>query len=190
MAKGRSQRQTASNENTSNAGEGADNEERDFASDVNGDGSPEGFRRINPLDGPRLYFKAAPKASIQGVLLGRFKRLDGDDADEDKFYYQIRLTAECAALTDAEKNDVEGKIGDVVHLDERTGLRDLEPLTAMKKPQEVKVTSVEKLKLKRSAGSFWRWNVYGREAPVGVLAKLAKIAAEQAAEDEAAGSFD
>lgn len=149
--------------------------ERNFAADVLGDDSPEGFRRVNPLDGARLYFKAVEGATVRGILLGRFKRLDGDDGDDDKFYYQIRLTRPCESLTDAEGNPITGDVGVIVHLDERSGLRDLEPLASLKKPQEVVVRSVEKVKLKRSAGTFWRWDVFGREAPTGLLAKLAEI---------------
>lgn len=172
------------NENTGNGetardatdgGDERERDERDFAADVIGDGAPEGFRRLNALDGARLYFKPEVDASLRGVLLGRFKRLDSEEGDEDRHYFQIRLTRACKNLTNAEGESVTGDIGMVVHLDERSGLRDLEPLANLRKPQEVIVQSIEKIKLKRSTGSFWRWNVYGREAPALLLAKLGDI---------------
>lgn len=184
MAKKKEQAPATENHNQDTTNE----EERDFAADVLGDDSPEGFRRINPLDGARLYFKAEPGATVRGILLGRFKRTDSDDdAGDDKYYYQIRLTRECVSLTNAESEPVTGAVGDVIHIDERSGLRDLEPLAAMKKPQEVVVRSVEKVKLKRSAGNFWRWDVFGREAPANLLAKLAAIVKEK---DAASGADD
>lgn len=153
--------------------------ERDFASEVLGGDSPEGFRRVNPLDGARAYFKPEAGAKVRGILLGRFKRTDSDDEDGgDKFYYQIRLSADCDHVVDGEGNKIPGIVGLVVHFDERSGVRDLEPIALIKKPQEVVCQAIEKIKLKRSKGSFWRWGVYAREAPTATLARVAAAAKE------------
>ncbi len=154
-------------------------EERDFAADVMGDDSPEGFRRVNPLDGERHYFKATEGATLRGVLLGRFKRSDTEEG-EDKFYYQIRATADCASVTTGDGKPAVAKLGQIIQLDERSGLRDLESISASAKPQEVFIRSVEKIKLKRGAGTFWRWDVFARDCSRATLAKLAEAVSEPA----------
>lgn len=148
-------------------------EERNFAADVMGDDSPEGFRRINPLDGDRHYFKAHEGATVCGVLLGRFKRADTEEG-EDKWYYQIRATKPCDHVTTGDGEKAVCAIGQIVQLDERAGLRDLEGISNSAKPQEVFIRSVEKVRLKKSAGTFWRWDVFARDASRSTLAKLAE----------------
>jgi hypothetical protein len=157
-----------------------DEAERSLAAEVNGEGSPEGFRRVNPIDGNRNYFKASAGARAQGVLLGRFKRTDTEEG-EDKFYYQIRASAVCENVTQSgDENDVAQPcaVGSIIQIDERAGLRDLEDLVKLAKPQEVVIRSVEKIKLKKGGRTFWRWDVFAREASKRTLASIAEASKE------------
>lgn len=171
MAKPKTSRGNANDADENSAA--AMEEERDFEADVMGDDSPEGFRRINPLDGDRHYFKAAAGATVCGVLLGRFKRADTEEGEE-KWYYQIRATKPCDHVTTGDGEKAVCAIGQIVQLDERAGLRDLEGISRNARPQEVFIRSVEKVKLKKSAGTFWRWDVFARDASRSTLAKLAE----------------
>lgn len=123
---------------------------------------PDGFSRVNPVDGERHWFTPKKGAAMQGILLGRYARRD----KPTQFYYQIRLTRPCEFVKNAKGESVELDRGAVVMLDEREGLRDLEPLTRRDPSHgsmEVVVKSVEKIKT-RSGNSFWRWAVGSRVA--------------------------
>jgi len=160
----------------------------DFASEVIGDNAPEGFRRVNPLESAvRLYFAASEGATVQGILLGRFKRADSED-DDEKFYYQIRVTQPCTSCKDGDSKPATAQVGMVVHLDERAGIRDLEGIAANRTTQEVFVRTVEKIKLRGRAGSFWRCDVYAKDAGKATLAKLAEaVRAQNELRDEFGG---
>jgi len=173
MAPPKSKKQAFVDENSGAASDANNDGERDFAADILGDDSPEGFRRVNPLDGDRHYFKAVEGGTVRGVLLGRFKRTDTEEG-EDKFYYQIRATSPCEHVTTGDGATAKCEIGQIVQLDERAGLRDLAGIANASKPQEVFIRSVEKIKLKKSAGTFWRWDVFARDASRSTLAKLAE----------------
>lgn len=150
-----------------------------FAAQVMGDNAPEGFRRVNPLDGERHYFKASEGATLRGILLGRFARTDSDDT-EDKFYFQVRATEPCEHVVTGDGEVLTAPIGAIVQIDERSGLRDLIKIAEHKTPHEVFIRAVERVKLKRAAGTFWRWDVYAREAPKVMLAKVASAVADAA----------
>lgn len=163
------------NKNQNETGNGADEAEEkgpDFGGIVND--APEGFRRVNPLEGARLYFKPKAGAVLQGILLGRFKRTDTED-DKEQFFFQVRVTKECEHCTDSEGEASTAEVGMVVQLDERTGLRDLVPFCDKKTQQEIFVRAVEKVGLRKGPGSFWRWDVFAKDASAATIAKIASI---------------
>lgn len=127
--------------------------------DVNPDG--DGWGRVNPYDGERIFFRKSPGACIQGILKGRFTRKD----DSDAHYYQVMLTAGSDALVDREGTAVVKGVGTVVTVDESSALTDLEPLIRQSvddgKVVEVFIRALEKQAL--SGGkSFWRFDVRSR----------------------------
>lgn len=136
------------------------------------DDGMDGFKRVNPLDGDRLYFKPTEGAKVRGVLLGRHKRTDTEEGEEERFYYQLRVTMECPFVVDGEGTIAIAHKGAVVHVDEKAGLTDLASLARGKVPHEVVVQAIEKIKLSKGPNTFWRWNVFAREAPKSLLSEL------------------
>jgi hypothetical protein len=126
---------------------------------------PEGFTRANPLDGDRLFFVAEEGALLRGLLLGRFERRDKHGA----YYYQIRLTEPCREVKTKDGEITQADIGEVVTIDERQGLRDLEPISRLDRADgdmEVFIRALEKVKL-ANGNTFWRWDVGSRRVPQG-----------------------
>lgn len=161
----------------------------DFAGMVQGEDSPEGFRRVNPLDSAtRLYFKPDVGAVLQGVLLGRFQRSDGEEGEEERFYFQVRVTKDCEHCTNGDGDKVTAEFGMVVQLDERSGLRDLVPYADKKERQEIFVRSKEKVKVKGSARTFWRWDVFAKKATAATLGKLADYVKKEESESSDFGA--
>jgi hypothetical protein len=106
-------------------------------------------------------------------LLGRFQRNDGEGDDDEKFYYQVRASQDCESCSTGDGEIVTAKVGEIVNIDERAGLRDLLPISQKIKPQEIFVRSIEKVKVRKDAKrTFWRWDVYTKDASTATLAKV------------------
>lgn len=128
------------------------NEEKNEETGGTAEALPAGFTRVNPEAGPRNYFKPVEGLIVQGILLGRFKR-----KDNDKYFYQIRLTQPCDAQ-DGNQKSVECQPGDTLTVDERTALEDLAPWTEKDHLVEVFIRVGKKEKL--SGGrTFWPMDV-------------------------------
>jgi len=122
---------------------------------------PEGFTRANPIDEAPLYWKPQEGASIQGELIGRYQRQQG----EKGWYYQIRVTVPGCQVRDADKNDREAEPGEVVNCDERSGLSHLAKYAGVpEKRYEVFILAKEKIPLRKNAAhSFWRFALGAKE---------------------------
>jgi hypothetical protein len=125
---------------------------------------PEGFARANPIDESPLYWKPDVGLTLQGELVGRFQRNDQDDDGKQAWYYQIRLT-EPAMVRDADKQEREAEPGEVVNVDERSGLSHLAKYVGMPdKRWEVYIKAKEKVQQRRNASrSFWRFILGAKE---------------------------
>lgn len=117
---------------------------------------PEGFIHAAPATGKPWYFEAFPGRVLRGILLGRFPRQN----NSEQFYYQVELTEAASGIAkDAEGEYGELIPGDTVHLDERSGLRQLACYVPAEGSRwEVWVCAREKIDIK-GGKSFWRFDV-------------------------------
>lgn len=72
--------------------------------------------------GPKTdhFLRMTEDAEMQGTLLGRWERKDGDG-----YFYKITLTKD-AVLDTSEGESTRCKVGQVISFDEKAGLRDLQ----------------------------------------------------------------
>lgn len=126
---------------------------------------PEGFTALNAQEMVG-WWKATAGATIQGVFLGKFQGRGKGNAI--RHYYQIRLTKRCAVQVREEEGGdwTEGMAepGDVVGVDSKPGLRDLDSLLdAEAGAHEVYIVAKTKVELK-SGNTMWKFDVGHREA--------------------------
>ena len=121
---------------------------------------PEGFSRANPIDEAPLYWKPVVGATLQGELVGRYQRRAG----EKGWYYQIKTTKPCD-VRDSDKEDREAVPGEVVNVDERSGLSHLAKYVGIaEKRFEVFIKAKSKEPLKSNPShTFWRFALGARE---------------------------
>ncbi len=111
----------------------------------------------------KLFVKAAEGLVIEGELLGRFARWDGQGA-----YYQIKLSA--PAQVKEEKKDTTAKIGDVVNMDEKSRLSGLASLCGKDDRYRVRITFVKQEPTKKGGKVWITTNQYAHigKHPAGV----------------------
>jgi len=144
-------------EGTPDVGEGFPFGENEQDGDI-----PAGFRPMGPAQkGPPNYWKPSEGETLQGELVGRFRR--PGNAVKIQFYYQIKLTKPCEALRntapvgeDAIMEEVKCGKGEVVNVDERKGIEDFADLLKDEGVRyEVFIRAVKKEKL-QGGNTFWR----------------------------------
>lgn len=129
---------------------------------------PDGFAPLNaqPVVG---WWRAAQGAKIQGAFLGKFQ--GPGKRGQIRHFYQIRLTKRCAIqVREGDDNSGDwiegmGEIGDIVGVDCKPGLRDLDGLLDSDSgSQEVCIVCRNKVSLK-SGNTMWTFDVGHREVP-------------------------
>jgi hypothetical protein len=118
---------------------------------------PEGFTRANPLDGAPLYWSPIVGEILQGEIVGRYQRRDGEG-----WYYQIKLTKP-ANVRSGDKEEREAEVDEIVNVDERAGLRYLAAYCGVpEKRYEAFIKAQEKGDI-RGGKSFWKFTLGARE---------------------------
>lgn len=121
----------------------------------------EGFRDISSAEGG-TWAHLEKGAIFRGVLVGRFQKKNSDDPDDPDFFYQLRLTR--PAKGRREKQVVDLVAGDILNIDDKTGLSDLRTYAAdTKKKWEVIIETGEKRALAGGKKTFWPFKLKGRE---------------------------
>lgn len=123
-----------------------------------------------------VYVKPAQGLVVQGELLGRFPRFDGEGN-----FYQIKLTAPCAAKQ--EKKEVTAAVGTVINMDEKARLTGLAKLCGTNLKYAVRITFLEQKPTKRG-GKVWVTKnesaIVGKHAPGQVTPDLGSSASSPA----------
>lgn len=143
-------------------------------SDIPSEMIPEGFHTVNARR-DASWWKPEPGMVIQGVLMGRYSRMD---EERKRYYYQMQVTKRCQAsvYNENEREWEDGIVdrGGFVNVDERADLQGLMDLCDDKQINEVWIKAVEKVKVKGSSRNFWRFEVAARilkSMPTGFEAK-------------------
>lgn len=141
------------------------------------------------------YYAPGESDVLFGVPLVRQQReaKSAIDPANPGFYYLIMLTRPCAKLRAPGKKTIDGKPGEIVHLDERHQVRVLEhylprdvtdPLTGEVKRTgfvEVVVMATEKVSTGKGIQTVWLFDVHKRVPRQDAVALLASVDVPQLA---------
>ncbi len=151
----------------------------------------EGFSRVNPTDGPRIFYKPEPGAELRGILKGRFEKTGEQavNADGEKnYYYQVELTRDYDFCV-LEKDPYAAIVGDIINVDERHAMRDLAAhyQIAVEKGYQIEILIRSIGKRKARAGrQVWVLDIKGRivgnkPAPLGANGPTKQLPANASA---------